>query len=88
MTVDLYGPGGPGLGLGWRRWARFCPQRPIVYILMPESLLRHNNTIGLMSVFSALGLRQTIAIFALTPREAPHISAAPTANGCTENVTA
>ena len=32
MTVDLYGPGGPGLGLGWRRCAHSVPNGGSLYI--------------------------------------------------------
>ena len=81
MTVDLCGSGGPDLGLGCRRCARFVPNGRDRYILMPESPAGDNNTIGLTCFFRLLGLRKEFENLRLTPRRTAHISAAPTANG-------
>ena len=49
------GPVDPDLGSGWAAVPGICPQRWVIvgiYILMPESLQRHNNTIGLTGFFA------------------------------------
>jgi hypothetical protein len=66
MTADLYGPGGPGLSLGWPPSCTFLSPTAGIYILMPESLSAHNNTIGLTGFCGALSLCQTFAILRLT----------------------
>jgi len=47
------------------------------YILMPETLLGHNNTIGSMAILVIPSHRYEFVNFPLTVLRAPHISAAP-----------
>src|SRR5690348_7521376 len=81
MTVDLCGPGGSGSRLESPLLGDNLSPAAGRYILMPESLGRHNNTIGLTNDFRVLSPRKISGILRLTPRMTPHISAAPTANG-------
>jgi len=73
MTVDLYGSGGPGPRLGWRRRRDFMPYGGRRYILMPERPGSHNYTIGLVGVFRVLRTFQRFVIFKFdTPEGRPY----------------
>ena len=86
MTTDLSGSGSSGPQARDAPLYTFCPQRQGCYILMPQSLSEHKNTIGLTDFPAASGLRQMSAILRLTHINQAHISAAPTANGAYPNV--
>ena len=67
MTVDLLRTRWTGPRLGVAPLCTFCPQRRVRYILMPESPVGHNNTIGLTGFSEPSGGCQTSAILRLTP---------------------
>ena len=72
MTVDLYGPGGPGLGLGWSRCAHSVPNGGSLYIDAgkPDRAQQYNRFDGR---FQAVRSLSTIRNFTFdTPNTRPY----------------
>jgi hypothetical protein len=70
-------PVGPGFGLGMVPDRKNLYSPAALYILMPETLLAHNNTIGTTGFSASSSHRYGFVNFPLTVLGGTHISPAP-----------